>query len=150
MRFRNFVAVASLVPIAAGCSVHDSRVAQDAQSRMIGMSEVDVETCLGAPDQHQSFGATDILTYYTASSSSMSFALPIVGGPSLSNGGNCHMTLRLDNQAVTRILYSGEKNDTGAPSAYCAPIVRSCLDALDSLGRQKGQAYQPAKGAPPA
>ncbi len=149
MSFRKFAVVASLVPIVAACSVHDSRVAISAQSRMIGMSEVDVETCLGAPDQHQSFGPTDILTYYTSSSSSVNFTLPIVQGPSLSNGGNCHMTLRLDNQVVTRILYSGEKNDTGAPSAYCAPIVRTCIATLDDLRKQKGNATPEAKGALP-
>ena len=141
MSLRKFAALACLVPFAAGCSVHDSRVAEYARNRMIGMSEVDVETCLGAPDQHQSFGATDILTYYTSSSSSMSFSLPIVGGPSLSNGGNCHMTMRFDKEVATRILYSGEKNGTGAPSAYCAPIVRTCLETLDALRQQKGKAY---------
>jgi hypothetical protein len=31
---------------------------------------------------------------------------------------------------VTQILYSGEKNATGAPDAYCAPIMRTCLTHL--------------------
>ena len=102
------------------------------------MSEVDLETCVGAPDQRATIGSTDILTYYTNSSSSLSFTLPIVQGPSLSNGGNCHMTVRLDRDVVTRILYSGEKNATGAPDAYCAPIVRTCLETLQALGRDRG------------
>ena len=109
---------------------------------MIGMSELDLETCVGAPDQHATIGSTDILTYYTNSSSSLSFTLPIVQGPSLSNGGNCHMIVRLDSDVVTRILYSGEKNATGAPDAYCAPIVRTCLDTLDALGREPGTLQQ--------
>ncbi len=102
------------------------------------MNEVDLYTCLGAPDQHQTFGNTDILTYETSSSSSVSYQLPLIQGPSFSNGGNCHMTVRLDGQTVTRILYSGEKNATGAPDAYCAPIVRTCLETLSALGRERG------------
>lgn len=122
----------------SGCAVHDSFVAEDAQKRLIGMPEVDLETCLGVPDQHQTFGSTDILTYYTTSSSSIGFSLPIVQGPSLSNGGNCHMTIRFDGGLATRILYSGEKNALGSPSSYCAPIVRTCLATLDGVARQKG------------
>ena len=60
----------------------------------------------------------------------MSFSLPIVGGIGLSNGGNCHATFRLDDGRVTNILYSGEKNASLAPDAYCAPIIRTCLDYL--------------------
>jgi hypothetical protein len=29
---------------------------------MLGMSEVDLESCIGAPDQRQSFGTTGVLT----------------------------------------------------------------------------------------
>lgn len=127
------------VPLLAGCAVRDARLAQAAQHRLLGMPEVDLETCLGVPDQHQSFGATDILTYYTSSSSSLSFSIPIVQGPSVSNGGNCHMTIRFDNGLATRILYSGEKNAFGSPDAYCAPILRTCLATLDALRAEKGK-----------
>ena len=130
--------VALLAPTLGGCAVADSHVAESAQKRLIGMDEVDVYTCLGVPDQHQTFGETDILTYYTSSSSSVSYQLPLVQGPSFSNGGNCHMTIRLDRQNVTRILYSGEKNATGAPDAFCAPIVRACMETLNALAREKG------------
>lgn len=112
------------------------------------MKEVDLETCLGVPDQHQSFGATDILTYYTSSSSSISYSFPIVQGPSLNNGGNCHMTVRLDGGVVTRILYSGEKNALAAPDAYCAPILRTCLETLDDIKAEHGR-IAPAAGPAP-
>ncbi len=113
-----------------GCAVHDSHIANDARSRLIGLSEVDLESCLGVPDQHSSFGTTDVVTYYATSASSTTLTLPLVGGIGLSYGGYCHATFRLDGGRVTRILYSGEKNATAAPDAYCAPIVRSCLDYL--------------------
>ena len=133
----------------ASCAVEDSDVAFEARKRLIGMNEADLETCLGSPDQHSSFGATDIITYEFASTSSTSWSLPIVQGPSFSNGGNCRMTVRFDNQVSDRIMYSGEKNATASPNSYCAPIVRSCLSTLDQLRREKGAAVAGGT-APPA
>jgi hypothetical protein len=114
----------------AGCSVEDSRIAHEAQSRLMGMPEVDLESCLGVPDQHSTFGTTDVLTYYMTSTSSDSWSVPLIGGFGLSNGGNCHATFQIKDGRVTQILYSGEKNATFAPDAYCAPILRTCVAHL--------------------
>jgi hypothetical protein len=114
----------------SACAVQDSHIAHDAQTRLLGLSEVDLESCLGVPDQHASFGSTDILTYYATSTSSDSYSVPIVGGFSFANGAYCHATFQLKDGHVTQILYSGEKNATLAPDAYCAPIMRTCLAHL--------------------
>ncbi|HSZ92681.1 MAG TPA: hypothetical protein VK822_25280 [Acetobacteraceae bacterium] len=119
-----------LVLLLGACAVKDSHIAEDAQSRLMGMSEVDLESCLGVPDQHSSFGTTDVLTYYATSTSSDTFSVPLIGGYSISNGGYCHATFQLKDGHVTQILYSGEKNQTLAPDAYCAPILRTCIDHL--------------------
>jgi hypothetical protein len=92
------------------------------------MQEVDLETCLGVPDQHNSFGTTDILTYYANSTSSSSFSLPIVGGIGFSNGGYCHAVVRLEAGKVVGVRYTGETSAFAAPDAYCAPIVRGCVN----------------------
>jgi len=106
----------------------------------MGMSEVDLESCLGAPDQHSTFGNSDILTYDATSTSNDSYGIPIVGGMSFSNGGYCHATFKVTDGHVTQILYSGEKNATGAPDAYCAPIVRTCMAHLQqSVAAASGQ-----------
>jgi hypothetical protein len=118
----------------AGCAVQDSRIAHQAQTRLLGLSEVDLEACLGVPDQHQSFGNTDVLTYYATSTSNVSYSLPVVGGLGFGNGAYCHATFRVEQGRVTRVLYSGEKNATLAPDAYCAPISRTCLATLDHHG----------------
>ncbi len=147
-RFAVFACRLLPVLLLGACAVQDSRLAERAQTRLIGLSEVDLESCLGVPDQHASFGGTDVLTYYATSSSSTSYAVPIVGGLGLSNGGYCHATFRVDDGRVSRLLYSGEKNATLAPSSYCAPIVRTCLAWLDRPPMQRGAvgtpAYQPA------
>jgi len=124
------LAALGLLPLLGACSVHDGYVAHEAQKTLMGMSEPDLEACLGAPDQRGTFGNTDVLTYYATSSSSMSYSIPIVGGIGMSNGGYCHATFRVDNGRVTRVLYSGEKNTTAAADAYCAPIVRTCMAYL--------------------
>lgn len=119
-----------LASLLGGCAVEDSHISHSAQTRLLGLSEVDLEACLGVPDQHATFDTTDILTYFATSSSSTSYSLPIVGGIGLSNGGYCHATFRLDRGRVTQLLYSGEKNATMAPDSYCAPIFRTCMNWL--------------------
>jgi len=129
-RLLHFIAIGFSASLCA-CSVADSRIARRAQSRLLGLREVDLEACLGVPDEHQSFGGTDVLTYYATSTSSISYSLPLVGGIGMSNGGYCHATFRVDDGKVTHVMYSGEKNSTLAPNAYCAPILRTCLIYLD-------------------
>ncbi|HUN40568.1 MAG TPA: hypothetical protein VMU81_09780 [Acetobacteraceae bacterium] len=139
------VLLLSVSALVSACAVKDSHIARDAESRLIGMSEVDLEACLGAPDQHSTFGNTDILTYDATSTSNDSYGIPIIGGMSFSNGGYCHATFRVTNGHVTQILYSGEKNATGAPDAYCAPIVRTCMAHLRHIA-----AAGAARASPPA
>jgi hypothetical protein len=126
------------------CSVKDSHIAHDAQTRLIGMQEVDLQSCLGAPDQHSTFGNVNVLTYYATSTSNDSFSIPIVGGIGFGNGGYCHATFKLQDGRVTQLLYSGEKNATFAPDAYCAPIMRTCLDHLDQMAKTGSPASPPA------
>jgi hypothetical protein len=122
-----------LLPLLLGaCAVNDSHIAQHARTRLMGLSEADLESCLGVPDQYRSFGATDVLTYYATSTSSMNYSLPVVGGIGFSNGGYCHATFQVKDGHVTQLIYSGEKNATLAPDAYCAPILRSCMERLGS------------------
>jgi hypothetical protein len=129
--------------VLAGCSIQDSHIAGNARTRLLGMSEVDLESCLGVPDQHASFGTTDILTYYASSTSNSSFTVPIVGGIGFANGGYCHATFQLKDSRVTQILYSGEKNATMAPDAYCAPILRTCMDQVEQPSAPSPQSAKP-------
>jgi hypothetical protein len=46
----------SLLILLGACAVKDSHIAHEAETRLMGMSEVDLESCLGVPDQHSSFG----------------------------------------------------------------------------------------------
>jgi hypothetical protein len=81
---------------------------------------------LGAPDQHSTFGTTDILTYYATSTGSDASSIPLTGGFPFANGAYRHATFQLIEGHVTQLLYSGEKNAAFAPDTYCVPVRRIC------------------------
>ena len=112
-----------------GCAVNDSRVALKAQHQLVGLTELQLETCAGVPDEKASFGGTDILTYYATSTSSTGLTIPLIGGISKSYGGYCHTIFRVDDGKVTSVRYVGEKNAVAAVDAYCANTVRGCLES---------------------
>ena len=115
----------------SGCAIADSRTAETAQHSLVGWSKLAVETCLGAPVHASSVGDTDILTYSATSTDShmVSLGLPFVIGLSVSGGGNCNAVIRVQGGRVAEVRYIGETNAYfGARDAYCAPIVRSCVE----------------------
>ncbi|MBN8901879.1 MAG: hypothetical protein J0H57_12660 [Rhodospirillales bacterium] len=131
--------LALLLP--ASCGWQDSQTAEHGQQVIMGMSRPDLEACLGVPDQHDSLGDTDILTWNSTSTAArgVSVGLPVLGDLSLSGGGSCHAVVRLERGVVTEVRYTGENGAPLAPQSYCAPIVRSCV------------AYpEPRRGAVPA
>jgi hypothetical protein len=129
----------------SGCAVEDSRTAETAQHSLVGWSKLAAETCLGAPVHESSFGDTDILTYGASSTDShtVSIGLPLVIGISVSGGGYCNAVIRVQGGRVAEVRYIGETNAYfGARDAYCAPIVRNCVEhpplaaAAGEAGRQ--------------
>jgi len=119
----------------ASCAVNDARTAHTAQQRLIGWSELDLEKCLGAPDQHSTFGDTDILTYFgnSTSSKSISLGMPFITGMTIGGGGYCHAIFSVREGRVAEVRYTGETNAMLAPDAYCAPIVRGCVDKVKEV-----------------
>jgi hypothetical protein len=121
----------------AGCAFNDAWTAHTAQQRLIGWSELELEACLGAPDQHSTFGDTDILTYVgnSTSNSVISLGLPFIAGMTIGGGGYCHAIFRVREGHVAEVRYTGETNAmlALAPNAYCAPIVRGCVDEVKEV-----------------
>ncbi len=125
-QFRFCRAVAILL-LLGGCSLNDSHTASRAQTALLGMKEVDLQTCMGAPDEKSTFGSTEVLTYYATSTSSTSISIPLIGGIGESYGGYCHTIVRIDQGVVDSVRYTGETSAFVAPDAYCAPTVRGCV-----------------------
>jgi hypothetical protein len=114
-----------------GCTLHDASVAREAQRRLIGMNEAELQTCLGVPVRRSTFGQSSVLTYASTTNSGggVSLSLPVIGGISLSGGGySCNANIRLDDGRVTQVRYSGDATAPLAENAYCAPIVRDCVE----------------------
>jgi len=124
-----------LTCMVAGCAFNDARTAHIAQQRLIGWSELDLEACLGAPDQHSTFGDTDILTYVGNSTSNkgISLGLPFIAGMTIGGGGYCHAIFRVREGSVAELRYTGETDALLAPDAYCAPIVRGCVHRAEEV-----------------
>lgn len=87
------------------------------------MSALDVQTCLGLPNQRMVSGKTTLLTYYT--DANKTFGL-LAGVATLSMGGYCHATVRIDDD---RVAFSGDTSSLLSHDATCASIVRTCLSA---------------------
>jgi hypothetical protein len=127
----------SFALLVGGCSIRDSRIATEAQQKLVGMSEPDLEACVGAPDNHSTFGHTDILTYNgnATSNGGIDLTLPIVGGINFAGGGYCHATFRVEDGRVTELRYTGDADATFGHNAYCAPIIRSCVQQPETAAK---------------
>lgn len=107
-----------------GCAAIDERMAQAAKVDLVGMSALDVQTCLGLPDQRLVSGKTTLLTYFANATRTFGMSAGLV---SLSFGGYCHATVRIERDRVTGVTFSGDTSSLMRHDAACAPIVRSCL-----------------------
>ena len=130
-----FLLLTALASLLSACALKDAQTANIARRVLTGWSELDLEACLGAPDEHSTLGDTDILTYYGNSTSNRSFSLGLPGAFNLAGGGGgyCHAIFRVKDGRLAEVRYSGESNATLAPDAYCAPIVRGCVQHPEHL-----------------
>jgi hypothetical protein len=105
--------------------MYNSYEAHKAKNAMVGLSDYNLESCVGVPDQRAQVGNAEILTYYdTTTNNGVNLTLPIVGGGvSLTGSGYCHATFTLIDGRVTRVQYTGDNSQFLAPHSICAPIV---------------------------
>jgi hypothetical protein len=109
--------------------MYNSYEAHKAKNAMVGLSDYNLESCVGVPDQRAQVGNAEILTYYdTTTNNGVNLTLPIVGGGvSLTGSGYCHATFTLIDGRVTRVQYTGDNSQFLAPHSICAPIVDACI-----------------------
>jgi hypothetical protein len=114
--------------VLAGCTQGDVEIARQARTTLVGMSQVDLESCLGLPDQKLTEGRTTLFMYSANSSHSLSLTIPVIDFVGASFSGYCHATFRIEKDRVIAVHYSGDTDDPlgGGQDAVCAPIVRSC------------------------
>lgn len=128
----------------AGCGYGASRQAHEAQISMIGMSSADLLACAGPPVKSTKInGAAHVDTYsYTPTNGNgFTLSLPLnLGGVALGGSGNgCTADVRVVNNKVTEVHYTGADDLTVGNDGVCNPIFRGCL-------RQPEPSMQPVTG----
>jgi hypothetical protein len=110
-----------------GCANDETMIAQTARTSLVGMSELNLETCLGIPDHTVTVGKTTLFTYTSTAARTLNLSVPVVNGVGVSFGGNCRATFRLDKGHVTSVTYGGDSYGFEGPDSACASIVRGCV-----------------------
>jgi hypothetical protein len=126
----------AFLPLFGGCTFYSSHEAHKAQNAMIGMSDYELQSCVGAPDEKSQVGDAEILTYYaTTTNNGVNLTVPIIGGGvSLTGSGYCHATFTLNGGKVTKVQYTGNNSQLAAPQSIYAPIVKACIPRPEQPG----------------
>jgi len=109
----------------SGCAYENTLMAAQAKTNLVGMSDLDLETCLGLPDKEA--GKTTLLSYNATSARTVNLSIPIVNGIGVSLAGYCRATFRLKNGHVTGVTYTGDGDPLEGPNSACGALMRACL-----------------------
>lgn len=128
----------------AGCGYGASRQAHEAQISMIGMSSADLLSCAGPPVKSTKINHAahvDTYSYSPSAGNGFTLTLPLsLGGVALGGSGTgCTADVRVVNNKVTEVHYTGANDMTIGNDGVCDPIFRGCL-------RQPEPTMQPVTG----
>lgn len=109
-----------------------------ARAEMIGLTDTQLRMCAGFPSDVAGVGDDgEIWSFRTPSQrGNMNVALPAatygvlpaVGGSfNLSPGGFCHTQVRLVENVVAEVEFSGDNNRASSRNALCASMIDSCV-----------------------
>jgi len=142
-----FYLIACLLPV-GGCAAERAMVAQDAQTKMVGLSKEQVLACMGAPASKATEGQIEVWTYNSGnghtSAVSVSSTNAIVtaqsnGAATTATGtgfGNsfsvasqryCVVSVVIASGKVSRVNYSGPTGGLATGGEQCAFAVRNCI-----------------------
>jgi hypothetical protein len=116
----------------SGCAYEKSLRAERAKTSLVGMPELDLETCLGLPDKEATKGKTTLLSYNATSARTVNLSIPIVNGVGVSIAGTCRATFRLENGRVASVSIPATAIRSKVKTALAAPL---CLPFPARLGR---------------
>jgi hypothetical protein len=111
----------------SGCAYENSLRAERAKTSLVGMSELDLETCLGLPDKEATKDKTTLLSYNATSARTVNLSIPIVNGVGVSIAGTCRATFRLENGRVASVSYTGDGDPLEGQNSACGSLMRACL-----------------------
>lgn len=152
--------VFALVLTVAGCGYEDSRMAHQAQINIVGMTAADLQACAGVPDKSKKIDdRTEILTYILKNdaTSGVEITMPIIGGGYKmgTSGSTCSAHVRIADNKVASLFYSGNNDQTIGQDGVCAPIIRGCMrrpqssmQPLTDETREQSSAYRQPPALP--
>ncbi|QQR69194.1 MAG: hypothetical protein IPI58_00460 [Alphaproteobacteria bacterium] len=135
-----------------GCSVQRSRMAEQAQTDLVGMSKKQILSCMGVPTQKAREDDVEIWVYSSgngrvdafAAGQSYGQATATVGGPQISVNGSastfassaasrrfCVVNVVMQKEIVSAINYSGPTGGMLTKGEQCAYAVENCLKKVD-------------------
>jgi hypothetical protein len=128
----------------ASCGYGASRQAHEAQISMIGMTAADLTACAGPPAKTTKLNPSaevDTYTFTPPAGAGFNLTLPLdlggitIGGP----GSSCITNVRLVDNRVTEVHYTGPDDLDIGNDGVCDPVIRGCM-------RQPEASMQPVTG----
>ena len=92
-----------------GCALQQP---SEAQKTMVGMSQEQVRSCMGAPSETAITGNAEIWTYNSPNRGK--------------SGGQCKADLTMSQGLVSRVDYRGDAGDQVTKGGVCGSIVEKC------------------------
>lgn len=113
----------------SGCAIHRARVAHEAESKLIGLSEEQLLQCAGAPAHEKRLGSLSFLTYHGGGDGVA--VGEVLGrsqiGVAAYKHRYCDATFTLRNGLVADLQYRGRTGGLLTRGEQCAFIVEDCV-----------------------
>lgn len=134
--------------LGTGCSLQRAQVANEAQTKMVGLSKEQVLACMGTPQGRAAEGMTEVWSYGSGDGRTTvgTFAgsttnASVTGGANYSSGSatttgsgfgvatqrNCTVHVVITDGRVSRVNYSGPTGGVLTKGEQCAYAVENCV-----------------------
>lgn len=126
---RVLVALAALIGVGLGaCAIQRAQVANDAQTKMIGLTKEQVLACMGPPANQAAVGRTEVWSYDSGNGQRD----VLVSGNRFIAGATatqrfCTVNIAMTEGLVSNVSYVGPTGGLLTQGEQCAFAVQSCV-----------------------
>jgi hypothetical protein len=116
--------------VLGGCAFKRSMEAENAKTKLIGMTKQAFIQCAGEPWEMRSYGATETLLYLNDKKYRKGETIPgkvVYAVKSEIEGQYCEARVAITDGRVSAIRYSGQTGGAFTGGEACAPIVQGCM-----------------------
>ncbi|MCH4025920.1 MAG: hypothetical protein LKH76_09980 [Acetobacter fabarum] len=138
----------------SGCGYYSSRIAHKGQLAVLGMTNEDLQACVGVPDRTQIINEHVRIYQYTRGTNipatNDSTLIPLQTLVNLTQttlggaGSTCVASIRLVDGRVTDMHYSGDNDQMIGSDGVCATVIKGCLNTpVPSAHKVSGTIFGP-------